>query len=159
MKESDITIQMQQVDEDATGPEKPEVFAKLLKRRNADLQGAIGFNLGSLDVLPLSNTRGFTPFRDRLMIQHLKAGGTLGVISMESEIDFDRVREGKNAMLREFNRRRVVAEKEGTIRYIPIKTVSPEVFDRIQELSKQPAEPSPALIDLVTRKRKFKREY
>lgn len=140
MKESDITIQMQQVDEDATGPEKPEVFAKLLKRRNADLQGAIGFNLGSLDVLPLSNTRGFTPFRDRLMIQHLEAGGTLAFLDTEGELNI-------NEKFKE-----LLARAE-------VRTVSPEVFDRIQELSKQPAEPSPALIDLVTRKRKFKREY
>jgi len=158
MKECDITIQY--ADEDPTGPDTSKVFAELVKRRQAtDLRGAIKFNLGSLDTLPLASGRGFTPFRDMLMRKHLEAGGTLGVISMESEIDFDRIREGKNAMLREFNRRRVIAEKEGTIRYIPIKTVSDETFDRIQELSEQPAEPSQALVDLMTRKRKFKREY
>jgi len=133
MKESDITIQMQQVDEDATGPEKPEVFAKLLKRRNADLQGAIGFNLGSLDALPLP-TRGFTPFLNQLALKRLEAGGEIAFLDTESSFTGWKTR----------------AE---------IRKVSPEVFDRIEELSKQPAEPSPALIDLVTRKRKFKREY
>lgn len=133
MKESDITIQMQQVDEDATGPEKPEVFAKLLKRRNADLQGAIGFNLGSLDALPLSNNRGFTPFLNQLALKHLESGGEIAFLDTESSFT-------------------------GWMTRAEIRKVSPEVFDRIEELSKQPAEPSPALIDLITRKRKFKRE-
>lgn len=138
MKDCDITIQY--ADEDPTGPDTSKVFATLLKRRQADLRGAIGFNLGSLDVLPCSNPRGFTPFRDQLMIQHLKAGGTVAFLDTEAKIDIDK-------KMRELLGR------------VERRTVSPEVFDRIQELSEQPADPSPALVDLVTRKRKFKREY
>lgn len=39
------------------------------------------------------------------------------------------------------------------------RTLSPESFDRLRMLVEQPAEPSPALVELMTRERKFKREY
>lgn len=138
MKDTDITIQY--ADEDPTGPDTSKVFATLLKRRQADLRGAIGFNLGSLDTLPLASGRGFTPFRDMLMRKHLEAGGQVVFLDYEGGLN---ISEKINQMI-----------QRGEVR-----TVSDKTFDRIQELSEQPAEPSQALVDLMTRKRKFKREY
>lgn len=139
MKECDITIQY--ADEDPTGPDTSKVFAELVKRRQAtDLRGAIKFNLGSLDTLPLVSGRGFTPFRDMLMRKHLEAGGQVVFLDYEGGLN---ISEKINQMI-----------QRGEVR-----TVSDETFDRIQELSEQPAEPSQALVDLMTRKSKFKREY
>lgn len=111
---------------------------------------------GTMEIITSANNRNI--HASQMVARQLKEGSKVATFFMEPEIDFDRIREGKNAMLREFNRRRVIAEKEGTIRCIPITKLSPEVFDRIEELSKEPADPSPALIDLIASKRKFKRQ-
>ncbi|QDH49129.1 hypothetical protein PHYNN_191 [Pantoea phage Phynn] len=52
-------------------------------------------------------------------------------------------------------------EAGGIVNFLDIEAtiVSAETFDKIEELNSQPAEPSPALVDLMTRKRKYVRDY